>query len=325
MSVKTSVKMDEINTRMAFGAALAEYAKTDDSVFAIGADTTKSMGFNALEKLDPNRVLNNGIAEQNMMLLASGMAACGAKVFVATYAPFASMRMLEQIRTFCAYPDLDIKIISGLSGLSGGIEGVTHQGLEDISIMRSISNMTVFCPADAAATKVITKRICEYKGPVYLRIGRNPVPTVFGDDYTFEIGKANFMKEDGYDATIISTGFAVHRAMLAEEILRANGYNVKLIDMPCIKPIDKEAIVYAAKETGAILTVEENNVLGGLGGAVAEVLGESCPVLLYRVGIDDLYTESAPHDLLMDRYNLSPDHIASETMRLINAKKHLNR
>ena len=318
-----SIKMDAMNTRAAFGVALAEYAKTDKTVFAIGADTTKSMGFNDLAKLDSNRVLNNGIAEQNMMLLASGMASCGAKVFVGTYAPFASMRILEQIRTFCAYPNLDIKVVSGLSGLSGSIEGVTHQGLEDISILRSIPNMIVVCPADAASTMTITKKICEYNGPVYLRIGRNPVPTVFGEDYSFEIGKANIIKPDGNDAVIISTGFALHRALLAEEILRSKGYKIKLIEMPCVKPIDKEAIIEAAKETDAVLTVEENNVLGGLGGAVAEVLGESYPTLLYRVGIDDLYTESAPQDQLMDRYNLSPEHIANEASRLITAKKHL--
>lgn len=315
-----SVIMDTISTRAAFGMALAEYAKCDDTVFAIGADTTKSMGFNELAKGKPDRVLNNGIAEQNMMLLGSGMASCGAKVFVGTYAPFASMRMLEQIRTFCAYPKLDVKIISGLSGLSGAIEGVTHQGLEDMSIMRAIPNLVVVCPADAASTMEITRRICEYKGPVYLRIGRDPVPTVFNSEYSFTIGKANIMKESGTDAAIICNGSAVHRAKLAVDILSQKGYDVKLIEMPCVKPIDEGAIIWAARESGAVLSVEENNVLGGLGGAIAEVLCEQQPTLLYRIGIDDCYTESAPHKELMDKYNLSPEHIVSEAIRLIAAK-----
>lgn len=319
-----SVIMDKINTRQAFGQALAEYAQQNGNIFCIGADTTKSMGFNEVSKIYPDKVLNNGIAEQNMALLASGLASCGVKVFVGTYAPFASMRILEQIRTFCAYPDLDVKIISGLSGLSGAIEGVTHQGLEDISIMRSIPNMTVVCPADAVSTHVITKKMCEWKGPVYLRLGRDISPTVFNSEYTFEMGKANIMKAIGKDCSIIATGLAVARAVQAVEILTGCGYDVQLIEMPCIKPLDREAVIHAARETGAILTVEENTVIGGMGAAVAEVLSETYPTLLYRVGIDDMFTESGSHSELQDKYNLSPEHIASEAIRLIRTKKMRN-
>ena len=315
-----SIKMDAINPRQAFGLALAEYAKADSSVYAIGADTTKSMGFNELAKIYPDHVLNNGIAEQNMMLLGSGMASCGAKVFVGTYAPFASMRMLEQVRTFCAYPGLDVKIVAGLGGLSGAIEGVTHQGIEDVSIMRSIPNMVVVIPADAASTKAVTKVIAAYKGPVYLRLGRTAVATVFDDSYTFAIGKANIVKPDGEDLALICNGAAVARVFEAEKLLKEQGYNVKIIEMPCVKPLDKEAVLQAAGATRAILTVEENNILGGLGGAVAEVLGENQPTLMRRIGIDDQYTESGTHEELLDKYNLSPKHIAQIAEELIARK-----
>ncbi len=315
-----SVIYDKINTREAFGIALSEYAQTDETVFAIGADTTKSMGLVELSKKHPDRVINNGIAEQNMMLMGAGMASCGAKVFVATYAPFASMRMLEQVRTYCAYPDLDVKIVSGLSGLSGAIEGVTHQGIEDVSILRSIPNMIVVVPADAASTKVITKKIAQCKKPVYLRLGRYNVPKVFDDDYTFEIGKANILKDEGSDAAIICNGAAVDRAIRAEKLLSEKGYRVWLLEMPCVKPIDEEAIIKAARSTRAVVTVEENTVIGGLGSAVAEVLSEKAPVLLRRIGIDDEYTESGPHEELMDKYNLHPEHIAAVTEELISLK-----
>ncbi len=315
-----SVIYDEINTRQAFGIALAEYAKDDHRVFAIGADTTKSMGFQELAKLQPDRVINNGIAEQNMMLLGAGLAACGAKVFVGTYAPFASMRMLEQVRTFCAYPNLDVKIISGLGGLSGAIEGVTHQGIEDLSLMRCIPNMVVVCPADANATRVITREIAKYQGPVYLRIGRTPVPRVFDSSYQFRIGKANVLKEEGRDATLICNGAAVYRALEAEKLLTQKGYSVRVVEMPCVKPLDVQAVLDSAKKTRALVTVEENNVLGGLGGAVSEALAENDPTPVYRIGIEDQYTESGSHEELMDKYHLLPSHIAQMTEKLIEER-----
>ncbi|WP_342048358.1 transketolase family protein [Bacillus sp. OTU530] len=315
-----STVYDEISTRVAFGNALLRYAETDGNVFAVSADTEKSMGFAPLAKARPDRVINVGIAEQNMMLVGTGLAASGAKVYVATYAPFASMRMLEQIRSFCAYPKLDVKIISGLAGLSGDVEGVTHQGLEDVSILRSIPNMVVVVPADAASAEVITQKISEYEGPVYFRVGRNAVPKVFDESYTFEIGKANVVKEEGNDAAIIFNGATTSRVIEAEKSLREKGYNVQLIEMPCVKPIDKEAIIKAAKETGAIITVEEGNIIGGLGGAVAEVLGENYPTLMKRIGIDDIFTESGPHKELLDKYNFSPEHIEEVIIEVIHNK-----
>lgn len=305
-----SVIYDKISTRDAFGNGLIEMARKDETIFAIGADTTKSMGFKPMMKEFPERVVNIGIAEQNMALAGAGAAACGAKAVIATYAPFASMRICEQIRTFMCYPDLDVKIISGLGGLSGNIEGVTHQGLEDIGVMRSIAGLTIVVPADAASTEVITKKILEYKGPVYLRIGRGPVEKVFDENYQFEIGKANLLRDDGTDVAIICNGAAVARVLRAYETVKAEGVNARIIEMPCVKPLDEAAVLSAAKDCGKIITIEEHNIIGGLGSAVCETVCGGCPVPVVRVGIEDQYTESAPHDQLMDKYNLSAEHLA---------------
>ena len=309
---------DNISTRAAFGNALTELARENPKIYAVSADTTNSMGYSDMQAEFPNRVINVGICEQNMALAAAGIASCGGKAFVATYAPFASMRMLEQVRTFIAYPNLDVKIISGLGGLSGNIEGTTHQGLEDISIMRSIANVVVVVPADSCSTEEITKVISRYEGPAYLRIGRDSVPKVF-DSYKFEIGKANIMKAEGTDVAIICNGTAVHRVLQAEKLLAKKGISARIIEMPCVKPIDKEAILAAARSAGRIVTVEENNIIGGLGGAVAEVVTESHPVPVLRIGINDCYTESGPHAELMDKYGLCPKEIAQRTEQFIKA------
>lgn len=313
------LEYDKISTRDAFGNALLRMSQKYENIYAVSADTGKSMGYSPLEKEYPDKVVNVGIAEQNMALVAAGAASCGAKAIIATYAPFASMRILEQVRTFISYPNLDVKIASGLGGLSGNIEGVTHQGIEDISIMRSIPNMVVVVPADAASTEVITEKIIEYEGPVYLRLGRGPVAKVFDEDYSFEIGKANILKEDGNDVAIICNGAAVARVLEAQKIIEKEGYNARIIEMPCVKPIDKEAIIKAAKETKFIVTVEENNIVGGLGGAVCEVVCNECPTKVVRIGIDDIFTESAPHDELLDKYNLSPENIANIVIKNIKA------
>lgn len=316
-----SVIYDKISTRDAFGLALVERARNDDRLFAIGADTTKSMGFKPMMAEFPDRVINCGIAEQNMALIGAGIAAAGGRAVIATYAPFASMRIAEQVRTFICYPNLDVKIISGLSGLSGNIEGVTHQGLEDVGIVRCMANMVVAVPADAAACKSISKVILDYKGPAYLRIGRGPVEKVFDDDYVFEIGKANVLDETGSDVAIISNGCAVARVLRAKAIWEKAGVRARVVEMPCVKPIDREEILRCAADCGSIVTAEEHNIIGGLGSAVCEVVCESetpCPVK--RIGIDDIYTESAPHDQLLDKYNLSPEHIAELVIEAAKSK-----
>ncbi len=315
-----SVVFDKDSTRVAFGNALLRMADQDDSIMYIAADTLKSVGGAPMQKKYPDRALNIGIAEQNMALMGAGMAASGAKVFIATYAAFASMRICEQVRTFICYPNLDVKIIAGLGGLSGGQEGVTHQGIEDVGVLRSIPNLVIVEPADAASTEVITEAITKYKGPVYMRIGRNASPKVFDSDYRFEIGKANVLCDRGNDAAIFTTGAAVYRALEAEKLLEAEGWHVKVIEMPCIKPLDEEAVLEAAKATRLVFTTEDHNIIGGLGSAVSEVLASRLPVKVIRIGIDDQFTESADHEELLDKYNLLPRDIADRVIEGIKNK-----
>ena len=305
-----SVIYDDISTRDAFGIALLDMARADESIIAIGADTTKSMGFKPMMAEFPERVINNGIAEQNMALMAAGIASCGGKAVVATYAPFASMRIAEQVRTFLGYPKLDVKVISGLSGLSGNVEGVTHQGLEDISIMRSMANLTVAVPADAASCIEVAKKIIGFSGPAYLRLGRGASENVYDSSFRFEIGRANLLSADGTDVAVICCGAAVARALRAKPVWEAAGIKARVIDMASIKPLDEQAVLDAAANCGYIVTVEENNILGGLGGAVCEAVCAKAPCRVLRVGIEDRYAESAPHDELLDKYGLDPRHIA---------------
>ena len=306
-----SVIYDKISTRDAFGVALGEAADKYPNLFAVGADTTKSMGCKPMLAKHPDRVINNGIAEQNMAMIGAGIAASGGRAVVATYAPFASMRISEQIRTFVCYPNLDVKVISGLAGLSGNIEGVTHQGLEDIGVMRSMANMVIAVPADAASCTAISRVILDYTGPAYLRIGRGPVEKVFDEDYTFQIGKANLLDDAGTDVAIICNGCAVARVLRAKALWEAAGIRARIIEMPCVKPIDEEAILAAVKDCGRIITAEEHNVIGGLGSAVCEVVCKAeNPCSVTRTGTADIYTESGPHSELLDKYNLSPEHIA---------------
>lgn len=311
---------DKVSTRVAFGDALLKQADKNEKIMYIAADTLKSVGGGPMQSKYPKRALNVGIAEQNMALMGAGMAACGAKVFIATYAVFAAMRIAEQVRTFTCYPGLDVKIIAGLSGLSGGQEGVTHQGTEDVGALRSIPGLVIVDTADVASVDPIVEAITEYKGPVYLRLGRDPLPTVFDSSYTFRIGKANIMKSSGKDAALITNGAAVARAFFAEKLLRNQGYDVQLIEMPCVKPIDKEVIQNAARQTGLIVTAEDHNIIGGLGSAVSEVLTDSCPTRLVRIGLDNCFAESGDHDELLDKYGLSPANIAEKVAQAIKAK-----
>ena len=315
-----SVVFDKDSTRVAFGNALVRMARQDESIMYVAADTLKSVGGGPMHKEFPERAINVGISEQNMALMGAGMAASGAKVFIATYAAFASMRICEQIRTFICYPNLDVKIVAGLGGLSGGQEGVTHQGTEDVGVLRSIPNLVIVEPADAASTEVITEAITKYKGPVYMRIGRNASPKVFDERYTFEIGKANPLVDKGKDAAIFATGAGVHRALEAEKLLDAQGYQVKVIEMPCIKPLDEEAVLAAARDTGLVFTVEDHNVIGGLGSAVAEVLSAKLPTRVERIGLEDEFAESGEHEELLDKYHLLPKDIADRVIAGIKSK-----
>ncbi len=302
--------------REALGEVLCKLAKEDNNIYAVSADTENSMGYTKMAKQFRDRVINVGICEQNMTLVAVGIAANGGKVFIATYAPFASMRILEQVRTYIAYSTLDVKIISAMGGLSGGEEGITHQGIEDISILRCIPNMVVIVAADALSTQIITKKITEYVGPVYLRLARHKVYKIF-TDYNFEIGKANIISGDGEDATIICNGPILSRVIEVTKILKRKKYEVSLLEMPCVKPIDKESITFFAKKTKKIVTIEENNYLGGLGSSVAEVITETYPIPVLRIGINDIYTESGDYEELLNKYGFSISELVTRITNFI--------
>lgn len=309
------------NTREAFGKALLNLAREHDNVCAIAADTGKSMHTTLMAQEFPERVFDAGIAEQNMMMVASGLASTGKVVFAATYAVFTSMRALEQIRTFACYPKLNVKVVSGLAGLSGAQEGVTHQSVEDLAIMRSLPNMTVLVPADAVAVEQAVRAAYEQEGPVYIRLARQASPILFDENYKLEVGKANLLTEHGRNLTIVVCGLVVSRVLQAARELAAEGIGVRVLEMPSIKPIDAVAVEQAARETGAILTVEEANVLGGLGGAVAEVVGETYPVPVRRIGIRDTFAESGDYEDLLDRYGLSVADIKRGAVELLQRKR----
>ena len=311
---------DSISTREAFGKALAEAADVYDNLFYVAADTLKSVGGGPMRSRHPSRAIDIGIAEQTMALMGAGLASCGARVVIASYGTFCSMRIAEQVRSFICYPNLDVKIVAGLGGLSGGQEGVTHQSVEDIGVLRSMANLSIVEVADAASTEVITAAVLAHRGPVYLRLGRGPSATVFDASYRFELGKANIMKATGSDAAILTTGLATRRAQLAERELARRGYDVQLIEVPTIKPIDRAAVLNAAADTGCLVTVEDHNVIGGLGSAVAEVLADELPTPLRRIGLLDEYAETGDHEELMDKYHLHPQSIADAVIDAASAK-----
>lgn len=309
-----STEFDSISTRDAFGEALAALARENSKIMYVAADTLKSVGGTKMHAEFPERAINIGIAEQNMALMAAGMASCGAKVFAATYATFASMRICEQIRTFIAYPRLDVKIVAGLGGLSGGIEGVTHQGTEDIGIMRSIANMTVVCAADAASTKKITQAIAAYDGPVYLRLGRAVSPKVFDDSYVFQLGKANVL-QDGGDILLVGYGSTIGRCISAAKLLEEKGLSCSVIETPCLKPFDNETIAAMAAKAKVVVTVEDHNIIGGVGSAVMEALSEAglcVPVI--RMGLQDCFAQSGECEELLDFYGMAPMDIAKTVL-----------
>ncbi len=309
--------VEQKTTRDAFGAAVLDLAKEDDTIMAVGADTVYSLGMKEFEAQYPDRVYNVGIAEQNMMATCSGLAATGFRPYACTYAPFTTMRALEQFRTFCCYPNLNVQVAGGMGGLAAAEEGVTHQCAEDLAIMRSIPGTVVISPADYASTYAIVKALGNYEGQVYYRFGKLAFRKVFDENYKFELGKANLL-EEGTDLTIICHGTMVARSLQAYDLLLEKGIKARVLEMPCIKPIDEDAILAAAKETGRILTVEEAVLHGSMGSAVAEVLSEKCPTLLKRMGINDCFAQSGKHELLLDEYGLSVQDIVDAAVELSN-------
>ena len=307
-------------TRDAYGEALKILGKTNKDVVVLDADlssSTKTAGFG---KENPERFINVGIAEQNLMGTAAGLAAAGKIPFASSFAMFATGRAFEVIRNSIAYPKLNVKIAATHAGLTVGEDGASHQALEDLSIMRSIPNMTVICPADGVEAKAAILGAAEYVGPVYIRLGRSKVPTIFNEeDYVFEIGKGAQLKE-GNDVTIIATGIMLSKALEASEDLKSEGISARVINIHTLKPIDEKIIIDAAKETGCIVTAEEHNIIGGLGSAVSEVLSENYPAPLKRVGVQDTFGESGTGDALLEKYGLTSEKIVEAAKEVIRKK-----
>jgi transketolase len=268
----------------------------------------------------PERFFNTGIAEANMISSAAGIATCGKIVFASSFAIFAAVRAAEQIRNSVCYPRLNVKIAATHAGISVGEDGATHQAIEDIAVMRALPNLTVIQPCDGRETKQAVKAIIDYDGPVYLRLGRLPVEDIYDNSYEFTWGKGVQLK-DGCDVTIIATGLMVGSALEAYEILKAQGILARVINIHTIKPIDREIIIKAAKETGAIVTAEEHTIIGGLGSAVCEVLSEEYPVPVKRIGIEDKFGKSGKPNELLKLYGLTPEDIVIKAKNVMTLKR----
>ncbi|NLM27150.1 MAG: transketolase family protein [Clostridiaceae bacterium] len=309
---------EKIATRVAYGEALADMG-ADERIVVLDADLSKSTMTDMFKKKYPERHFNMGIAEGNMMSVAAGIATCGKIVFASTFAIFAAGRAFEQVRNSIGYPNLNVKIGATHAGISVGEDGASHQAIEDIALMRSIPNMVVISPSDAYCTKFAVKAAIEHPGPVYLRLGRLSVPLVHNENTKFEFGKGVLMK-DGSDVTIIANGLMVQYALEAAGILGQDGVSARVIDMHTIKPIDREIIIKAAKETGCIVTAEEHTIMGGLGSAVAEVVCDEYPVPVKMVGVEDKFGKSGNPDELLKRYGLTAENIvkkAYEAMQML--------
>lgn len=311
---------DKKATRESYGMALAELGEKYDIV-VMDADLSKSTKTDTFKKKFPERFINTGIAEGNMLSTAAGLATTGKIVFASSFAMFAAGRAFEQIRNSIGYPHLNVKIGATHAGISVGEDGATHQCLEDMGIMRTIPGMVIINPADHVEAMAAVEAAVKYEGPVYLRFGRLPVPQIYDENtYKFEIGKGVQLAE-GTDATIIATGLMVPYALEARELLKADGIDAAVVNIHTIKPIDREIIKKAALTTGAIVTAEEHNVNCGLGSAVAEVLCEECPVPMLRVGTQDVFGKSGkPYELLKE-YGLSAENIAENVKKAISLKK----
>lgn len=312
---------ERISTRVAYGKALCEIGAEKDIVVFDADLSICTMSCYFAEKF-PNRFFNMGIAEANMIGFSAGMAATGKKVFCHSFAMFTAGRGYDQIRNSIAYPNLNVKIVGTHAGLSVGEDGATHQCIEDLSLMRTIPNMTVICPCDANETREAVKAIAAYNGPCYLRLGRSAVECVtnYIPDYKFELGKGVELK-DGSDVTIIATGLMVQVALEAEKELSRQGISARIIDMHTIKPLDKSIIIKAAKDTGAIVTAEEHNIIGGLGSAVSEVVCEECSVPVIKLGVEDVFGHSGTVDTLMMKYGLTKEKLIEKVKIAISKKK----
>ena len=312
--------MTKLAQRNYYGKALAKLAETNPDVVVLDADLAGSTKTSEFRKVAPERFVEVGIAEQDMIGVAAGLAASGKTVFASTFAVFASGRCWEQIRLAMAYPRLNVKVVSTHCGISVGPDGASHQALEDLAIMRAIPNMTVISPADAYEAYAATLAIADYNGPVYMRLGRADMPVIFDEDVKFEIGKARLLRS-GSDVTLIGTGQMVSLCLDAAEALEKEGISADVIDMSTIKPLDIDTIYESVTKTGCVVTAEEHSVIGGLGSAVSEFLSENFPCPLTRIGTRDTFGESGEPDELFKKYGLTAEDIIEAAKRSITKKK----
>ena len=312
---------DKIATREAYGDALVEFGAKYENIIVFDADLAEATKTGKFKKAFPDRFFDCGIAEGNMVSVAAGVATTGMIPFCSSFAMFTAGRAFEPIRNAIGYPHLNVKIGATHAGITVGEDGATHQCLEDLGTMRTIPGMTILNPADAVEARAAVEAAINYVGPVYMRFGRAAVPVLFDKEtYKFEIGKGILMAE-GKDVTIVATGIMVAMALEAKELLKADGIDARVINISTIKPLDKEIILRAAAETGAIVTAEEHNIIGGLGSAVAEAVCEGCPAPVVRVGVEDTFGRSGKVPPLLEYYGLTPANIAAKAKLAISLRK----
>lgn len=309
----------KVATRESYGKALVELGEKNDKVVVLDADLAAATKTGMFKKAFPDRFFDAGIAECNMIGVAAGLATTGYTVFASSFAMFAAGRAFEQIRNTIGYPHINVKIGATHAGISVGEDGASHQCCEDIALMRTIPGMVIINPADDVEARAAVLAMADYDGPAYLRFGRLAVPRINPLDYEFKLGKGVQLC-DGKDVTIIATGLMVGEALAAKETLANEGISARVINMHTIKPLDKEIVAAAARETGAIVTAEEHNIIGGLGSAVAEAVCEVCPVPVMRVGVEDKFGASGPAVEMLKIYGLTADHIVEKAKEAVKAK-----
>jgi transketolase len=309
-----------VNMRKAYGEALVRVGERYPEVVALSADVSNSDFSYMFQEKYPERFFNVGIAEQSLVDVAAGLAYSGKIPFANTFAFLFATRALEMVRTHLCYGQANVKLMGAYAGISDSFDGPTHHAISDIAILRSLPNMTIVVPSDAMAVAKLLPQVVEWKGPVYFRLNRNEVPSLFDERYAPQIGKAVVVRP-GKDVTIIACGLMVSRALEAAEILEKLGLNARVVEMHTIKPIDQDAIELAARETGALVTAEEHTIIGGLGAGVCEVVSERYPVPVKRVGLPDCFAETGPYQMILDRYGMSVEHIVNAARAAFEMKR----
>ena len=312
--------MQMVAQREAYGKALVKLGEENHNIVVLDADVSKSTRTLYFEQAFPDRFFNFGIAEQNMMAAAAGMAKCGLIPFVNSFSFLTTYRAADQLRSSVVYPKLNVKVVAHYGGLSDSFDGPTHQSIADIAWVRALPGLCVVVPSDAVETEKALRAIVDYNGPVWLRLSRNPSPVIHGDDYEFTLSRACIERE-GKDVTLISCGTVLDRVMQAAEVLQQQGIDAQIISVATLKPFDEEAIIKAARTTGAIVTCEEHNVIGGLGAAVCETVAKSCPVPVLRLGIPDCFADTGAYEGLLDQYGLGVENLVDKAKAAISLKR----